>query len=39
MISFIFGILIGLMIGKYLDMAAKYGWFWFLNERKGRDVV
>lgn len=36
MISFIFGILIGLMIGKYLDMAAKYGWFWFLNKKENQ---
>lgn len=28
LIVFIFGVLIGMMLGKYIDMAAKYGWLW-----------
>lgn len=28
-VIFILGVLVGMMIGKYIDMAAKYGLMWF----------
>jgi hypothetical protein len=34
MITFMLGIIVGLMIGKYLEMSAKYGWLWIFNRDK-----